>query len=175
MPRTPCGEDLKLGCDLEYAQQSDNSATADGVDYTADYYKVDLSGGLPAVGVGAGYEVLSSDGGDAFKTPLATGHKFNGWADVFLATPAQGLEDSYVYGTVTCPYSGVTLKLVYHSFESEQGSMDYGEEVDVVATLPLDDRITLVAKYANYEADSNADNPVASDVERFWVEANVAF
>lgn len=171
----PCGEDLKLGCDLEYAQQSDNSATADGVDYTADYYKVDLSGGLPAVGVGAGYEVLSSDGGDAFKTPLATGHKFNGWADVFLATPAQGLEDSYVYGTVTCPYSGVTLKLVYHSFESEQGSMDYGEEVDVVATLPLDDRITLVAKYANYEADSNADNPAASDVERFWVEANVAF
>ncbi|MBL7115546.1 MAG: alginate export family protein [Kiritimatiellae bacterium] len=171
----PCGEEFKLACDLEYAQQSDNSATVDGVDYRADYYKVDLSGGLPVVGVGAGYEVLGSDDGVSFKTPLATGHKFNGWADVFLVTPVQGLEDAYVYGSVTCPKTDVTLKVIYHNFESEQGSTDYGEEVDVVATLPLNENIKLIAKYANYDADGDADNPAANDVERFWVEANVAF
>ena len=30
------------------------------------------------------------------KSPLATLHKFNGFADVFLVTPDRGLEDLYV-------------------------------------------------------------------------------
>ena len=32
-----------------------------------------------------GYEVLGSDNGVGFYTPLATLAKFNGWADAFLA------------------------------------------------------------------------------------------
>ena len=31
----------------------------------------------------------------ALQTPLATLHKFNGWADLFLTTPNAGLEDAY--------------------------------------------------------------------------------
>src|SRR3546814_3361296 len=44
-------------------------------------------------------DVCSSDLGNgvvAFQTPLATLHAFNGWADRFLSTPGNGLEDIYV-------------------------------------------------------------------------------
>src|SRR3546814_11261136 len=50
-----------------------------------------------------GYEVLGGDDGTgnrAFQTPLATKHAFQGWADVFLTTPADGIEDAYVGATV---------------------------------------------------------------------------
>ena len=50
------------------------------------------------LGFKAGYEVLEGapTGGLAFVTPLATLHKFQGWADKFLATPASGIEDAYI-------------------------------------------------------------------------------
>ncbi len=48
--------------------------------------------------LGVGYELLGSDDGvAAFQTPLATLHKFNGFADQFLVTPAGGLQDIYFY------------------------------------------------------------------------------
>ena len=57
----------------------------------------------PVIG---GYELLGSDDGKvAFNTPLATKHKFNGWADKFLGTPKEGLED--VYLTAKGKVSGV--------------------------------------------------------------------
>ena len=43
-----------------------------------------------------------------FTTPLATLHKFQGWADKFLTTPPNGIEDLYVN-------AGVTLKGVGRS------------------------------------------------------------
>ena len=47
--------------------------------------------------------MLGSDGGvAAFQTPLATLHAFNGWADLFLTTPARGLRAwwaSVTFGT----------------------------------------------------------------------------
>ena len=79
----------------EYATQSDYADNP--ADYSTDYYA--LEGGIAAAGLTAkvGYEVLGSDnnGTASFKTPLATLHKFNGWADKFLVTPAAGLEDLY--------------------------------------------------------------------------------
>jgi hypothetical protein len=43
---------------------------------------------VASVNVKVGYELLGSDNGEyGFATPLATLHKFNGWADQFLGTP----------------------------------------------------------------------------------------
>ena len=170
-----CDNGLAVACMLEYAQQSDNSASLDGVDYSADYYMVDLGGSVKGLGLGAGLEVLGSDNGATFRTPLATGHKFNGWADVFLTAPAEGLQDLYAYVSGTCPLTGMKTKVVYHSFESDVGSVEYGDEIDVVASKALNDNLTLIAKYANYQADTSADNPRASDVERISIEASLAF
>ena len=47
--------------------------------------------------VKVGYKLLgSNDGQCGFVTPLATLHKFNGWTDYFLVTPAQSLEEVYL-------------------------------------------------------------------------------
>src|SRR3546814_8896470 len=54
-------------------------------DATLDWQTFSLNGN---------YEVLGSDAGVfAFQTPLATLHKFQGWADLFLTTPSAGVRD----------------------------------------------------------------------------------
>lgn len=167
---------ISARCELEYASQSDNSATTPGINYDADYYKVDLSGTCSGISLGAGYEVLGSDDGVPFRTPLATGHKFNGWADMFVVTPADGLEDAYVYASAKCPLDiGGTVRVVYHSFDSDEGSTEYGDEIDVIALKKLGENTTLIAKYSNFNADGDADNPLSDDVERFSIEANFVF
>ncbi|MBL7076968.1 MAG: alginate export family protein [Kiritimatiellae bacterium] len=167
---------VKSGLQLEYARQADNDGTTAGVDYDADYIMADLSTGLKGIGLGVGYEQLGSDNGSQFRTPLATGHKYNGWADVFLTAPAEGLQDTYAYINLKCPKDFMpTIKIVYHDFESDEGGISYGDEIDVVATKKCNDRLTLIAKYANYQADDGADNPRASDVERISVQAGLTF
>ena len=47
-------------------------------------------GPADTLSAGLGWEVLGGDEdepGEAFRTPLATLHAFNGWADQFLTTP----------------------------------------------------------------------------------------
>jgi Alginate export len=144
----------------EYAHQSD--AGDNPMSYTADYYH--LAPGISAFGVTitGGYEVLGSDNGAfAFTTPLATLHKFNGFADVFLVTPATGIEDLYVDVTYKVEglkgpmgfLNGLLLKGRYHDFSSEIGSIDYGEELDFYAKMPLGRGFYAEAKYADYRAD----------------------
>ena len=76
-------------------------------------------------------------GNAAFQTPLATGHAFNGWADVFLVTPATGLQDLYVFAQVTLPKVEMPLKVVYHDFQADSGGADYGHEIDVLLKKKL--------------------------------------
>ena len=166
---------IKFSGAFEYASQSDNSATTEGVDYRADYYKGDINGAFNIALGGIGLEVLGSDNGASFKTPLATGHKFNGWADVFLVTPAEGLRDSYAYIGATCPLTGSRIKAVYHSFASDTDSIDYGTEFDIIVTKKFTENLTAIGKYADYNADSDPDNPKSDDVQRFSVELSMAF
>ena len=49
----------------------------------------------------------NGSGNRAFQTPLATKHAFQGWADQFLTTPADGIEDAYL--GVTAPLLGGLL------------------------------------------------------------------
>ncbi len=120
-----------------------------------------------------GYELLGADEMDdgeyvSFRTPLATLHKFNGWADVFLVTPPTGLEDLYIGASAKLPY-GIVAKAFYHSFSSDEESIDYGDEIDLllVKGLPLG---KLIAKYANYSADE-----FGVDTERFSFEYTCNF
>ncbi len=121
-------------------------------DYDALYYMVDLGLSVKDVGTfGAGYEVLGSDDGNfAFRTPLATGHKFNGFADVFLVTPADGLEDFYVYfKPANLPY-GLKGLVRYHFFSGNDNIGSYGQEIDAVLTKKINDNLSVGAKYAYF-------------------------
>ncbi|MGD9602361.1 MAG: hypothetical protein AB7O21_18380 [Gammaproteobacteria bacterium] len=121
------------------------------------------------------HEHLGGDGGaDRFTTPLATGHAFQGWADRFLNTPGDGVEDTYV--TFQSGVSGFTLTVMYHWFASDRDHYAYGEELDWMLTKPVHPHCTVGLKYADYAADGNARNRVrnaatgqAADMRNLWL------
>ncbi len=163
----PIGETFKLNFMASYANQTDYKSNP--VDYSADYIAAELGASAFGFGLTAGYEELGSDDGlAAFQTPLATLHAFNGWADLFLTTPAAGLRD--YYGTLSKgfgnagPFKGLKAAVTYHKFESDFGSADYGEEWDASLGFKLGP-VGVLAKYANYDADS-----FAVDTEKFWLQ-----
>ncbi len=164
-------EDVKFVYRGEFASQSDLDNNPNG--YEVDYFHV--NGGLSAFGVTikGGVEQLGGEGSVAtdlnrFQTPLATGHAFNGWADVFLNTPGFGLRD--VYGMVVAKVYGVKLMGVYHDFTDDTGNMDLGQEYDFLVAKKFGKHYSLLAKYAYYNADG-----FATDRQKFWIQAGVSF
>jgi hypothetical protein len=157
----------KLGYALSAARQNDHARNPNR--YTASYYAGDLSLGIKSFTVGAGFEILGSDKGVAltsFQTPLATLHKFNGWADKFLVTPPNGLRDAYGSAGVTWKKLGkidtLTLAAIYHRFGSDRLGLRYGDEVDLQAVAKVK-RYTFTLKYADYQA-----NGFATDTKKLW-------
>jgi len=130
------GDEVKFLYAAEYAMQDAENGAGD---FDADYFM--LEGGIVIAGITAklGMEVLGSDDGSyGFATPLATLHKFNGWADVFLNTPAQGLVDTYISAGTKVGDVGLTLAL--HTFDADDDSPavdDMGSEIDFQAVMPL--------------------------------------
>jgi hypothetical protein len=167
----------------EYAQQSDYGDNPNDLD--SNYYLAELGYTVATVGLKAGYEVLggSDDGSSkvknsnlAFQTPLATKHAFQGWADVFLTTPTDGIADAYLGATM--PLLGGTAQAIYHDFSAEQGGDNYGEELDISYGHPIPGVKGLVAlaKYANYDS---ADNSISSfsnvDTQKFWLQLQYTY
>ena len=111
---------------LELATQATPATIPKRVE--ADYIRADLGLVIGKVTVGAGYEVLGGGDDGSFNTPLATLHKFNGWADKFLATPADGLSDFFM--SARCQHSGLEPGGVYHDFSADSGGASWGSEFD---------------------------------------------
>ena len=117
----------------------------------------------------AGWERLgSSPETGQFRTPLATLHAFNGWADRFLATPAGGLEDAYV--GLCARTGGLQWSATYHDFSADTGAARYGDEVDVEFRFAAPWGQTFAAKAALYDADTHS-----TDVEKFWGWTSMRF
>ncbi len=160
------GEDVKFLYALEFATQDNETADVD-----TDYSLVEL--GVSAAGFTAKItnEVLGSDDGiENFQTPLATVHKFQGWADVFLGgslfgtiAGGNGIDDTYITLS-TKKFGGVNLLAVYHEYESDEGSLDYGDEFNFQATKAFTKNYSGGIKYADYSADD-----FGSDKEILWV------
>ena len=150
-----------LNLSAAYATQSE--AGDSELDYDADYYMIEGGMNIAVVNVKLGYEVLGAGDGVGFKTPLATLHKFQGWADKFLVTPDDGIEDLYV--GATGKFGPVKLGAFYHDFQAEDSSNDYGTELDLVATWPINKQFSTQLKYANFSSDIDS----MSDTEKLWV------
>lgn len=164
---------VKFEYDATAAHQenyADNNA-----DVNEDYYAIAGSALWKRITARLGYEVFTGNGTVAFQTPLATGHKFQGLADVFLTTPGNGLEDLNVsLGYHTSPFfyfpKGIKIRATYHDFEAENGSTDMGSEVDLVAVFPLDHGFKIVTMYANYDGAN-----FAADRQKFSLGLNYNF
>ena len=167
----PLATGVKLNLAASYAQQSDWKGGP--VDFSVDY--IALEGGLAfkRLGITAGYEKLGGNGTRALQTPMATLHKFNGWADLFLVTPAGGLEDTYA--GVTYKFDqikaipGLNAAVTYHQYDSDLGSASYGHEWNASLGFRIS-KVNLLAKYAAYTARGFGVN-----TKKFWLQAEVAF
>nr|WP_324734405.1 hypothetical protein [Pseudomonas sp. IT1137] len=156
---------------LEYAQQKDYADNPQDLD--SDYYLAELGYTVKGVALKGGYEVLGGDSGPsnrAFQTPLATKHAFQGWADIFLLTPADGVEDAYV--GFTAPLLGGNLAAWYHDFSAERGSNNYGSEIDVsyAHAIPGVKGLVGLVKYSGYDADD-----FAVDTDKLWLQAQYSY
>lgn len=161
---------VNLSYAASYAVQSDYADNPN--DYEADYWALELSAAYgPATGI-VGYESLEGEGaGRRFITPLATGHKFQGWADVFLNTPNDGVEDLYVSGVYRLPidadyFSHTALTLSWHDFETERTGIDLGEEIDAQFTGAITPQVSFLVKYADF--DSSGEPGAPADATRTW-------
>ncbi|WP_341502477.1 alginate export family protein [Gallaecimonas sp. GXIMD4217] len=160
------GKADRLSWVLSYARQSDSGDNS--ADYDADYWLAELNWALGAVTLGVGYELLGSDNGQAFATPLATLHKFQGFADQFLATPATGIQDAYVKASGSL--AGGNWLLAIHDFSADVGGADYGQELDAQFAYPVNKHVKVLAKYAHYNADD-----LATDTDKLWLMAVASF
>lgn len=163
---------LKLSYVAEYATQSDYQSNPGN--YSVDYFALSAGLGWSNLTAKLSWERLEGNGANAFTTPLATLHAFQGFADVFLATPGTGLSD--VYGQLTYVVKDVpnlgNIKLSgwYHDFSSDVGSFDEGEEIDLQASISPWKGVSLLIKYAGY--NGTATRP---DVSKFWLMAGYKF
>ena len=139
--------------------------------YTVNRYNV--MGGLTAFNVTLQGAMEQKDGvgvNKTFITPLGTNHAFQGWADIFLVTPANGIRD--VFGTLSTTLNGgsVTLSGVYHNFHDDTGSIHYGNEWDFMATKKFGKHYSVLASYAYYNADR-----YDTDTQKIWMSGNISF
>ena len=171
----PVHEKVSLGYRGEFAYQTDYAESP--LDYGAEYYNIEASATIKPVSFGAGYEVLGTDsngnapGSASFRTPLATLHAFNGWADVFLTTPAKGLRDIYGFVQVTLPCD-VPVRAIYHKYEADSGGADFGQEINLLVSKKFGKYWTALAKYAYYDGK---DVPARFDVHKIWGQVEFNF
>jgi hypothetical protein len=164
------GDDIKIGYGLEYASQKENADNP--IAYSADYWRADLSAGLKLATIYLGAESLGGSNklpGQAFRTPLATLHAFNGWADKFLTTPGAGLNDVFV--GVKGNLAQWKWNAVYHDFTSQAGSLDYGTEFDASISRKFKENFGILFKAARFDSDSLA----YGDTTKFWVQLTADF
>lgn len=150
----------------EAALQTDNSHTAGaGYDELYLHFKLGLNRGKWQGGIG--YESLGGDGTQAFQTPLATLHAFNGWADTFLTTPANGLRDYYAWAGGPL-FAGVVGRLEAHYYTSDENSTTYGREYSLLLTRKINDNVSVLLKGSLY--DGQGAGAVGADKEKVWLQ-----
>lgn len=154
--------ELKLSYRAEYATQSDYGRSP--LRYSADYWNAELGLAAKPGLLAAGYEELGSDQNTGFKTPLATLHAFNGWADLFLATPGGGLRDTYGKLSANLP-GGFGFLAFYHDFQTDTG-IQLGHEWDLQITRKFGQHFTGLVKYAKFDRDSLT----VPNVKKLWVQ-----
>jgi hypothetical protein len=170
----PLSKKVKLNLAASYARQSDYQQNP--LSYGVDYFAAEAGLAFKGLGATVGYEKLGANAaaGRSFQTPMATLHKFNGWADLFLTTPTAGLQD--IYGGITYKFDGVkalpglNAAVTYHQFDSAIGGVDFGHEWNASAGFKVTRGTNLLVKYADYKAKGFGVN-----TSKLWLQVEFAF
>jgi len=155
--------DLRLLHRLEFARQTDHGSSP--LSYSAGYHSLELGLGVPAGSLTLGQERLGADHTAAFRTPIATLHAFNGWADVFTTTPAAGLRDGYARASVNLP-AAVTLNVIFHRFTLDRTGARAGDEWNAQLIRKFGAAWAAMVKWADFRRDAAA----FSNVRKLWFQ-----
>ncbi|MBM4208510.1 MAG: hypothetical protein FJ190_11060 [Gammaproteobacteria bacterium] len=166
---TPITDNLGVVYTAEWARQQDygHGKTA----YEVDRYN--FMGGMTAWNVtlmGAVEQLNGKGKNKTFDTPLGTNHAFQGWADLFLNTPDNGIRDVFGTAHVLLDRGNLVLTGVFHDFTDDTGNIHYGDEWDFQALWKFGKHYSVLAKYANYNADR-----FGTDTQKIWVQGNISF
>ena len=163
----PVGK-VKLAYAASYAAQTDYADNP--FDFDLAYSFGELTATFRQFGLGLGTEIMEGNGVKGFATPLSSLHKFQGWADKFLATPANGIADLYANASVNLKGVGMldTLAFIvtYHDYDAERGPADYGSEWDA-SIAAKHKRFNLMLKYADYQ---QGELPTARTTSKLWAQ-----
>jgi len=165
------GDDVDFFADYEFTYAHQVDAGANPVDYEADFIAAQVRLTRKQLGsLLVGYQLLGSDDGDfGFRFPLGTNHKFQGFADNFLTTPAVGLENLY-FGIATELPWGIKTSVTYHRFWSDEGNDDLGEEIDIAARKQFSPHWSGLLKAAYFNGDSGQ-----PETTRLWAQTTFTF
>jgi hypothetical protein len=161
---------VKFGYTASYANQDSNKDNP--LDYSLSYRLAEVSAGFKQFSVGLGQEFMEGNGTAGFSTPMGTLHKFQGWADKFLATPANGMDDRYVnvgFSTKNLGrFDSFSASVVYHTYQTDRASVDLGDEINVQLQAKWK-RFVGTVKYADYAAAG--ETPVTyRDTSKLWAQ-----
>lgn len=191
----PLNPNFRVHYTAEYAKQDDYADGDKRID--AHYSRLGGGAGYDNFNLRIDHEILSSNHSQyAFQTPYGTNHLFQGWVDKFLATPRQGIKDTFV--TATYKWDNVLFFADYHIIKSDDdfytvGSGNnangnkYGSEWNVAATWNVDKHWMAKVEYGkfteddHYAAAANTINNAAGirgrihDTEKLWLTGMYTF
>lgn len=169
----------------EYAKQDDYRGGNGLID--AHYFKVGGGAAYNNWSIRLDYEKLASnDSQYAFQTPLGTNHLFQGWADHFLATPRQGIDDVFITAAgnvdkckLYAEYHVLSADKKFQTLDGRLGS-EYGTEFDASIMYPFNAAFWAKLEYAKFnESDvygTSLQNAARKgDKEIVWVTAQYSF
>lgn len=165
-------EGWSAGWTVELARQSDYGSNPGRFDL--DYSLVSGRLAHGPISLVVAHERLDGNGVRGFQTPLATLHAFQGWADVFLTTPARGLTDVSATAAYTWAEPPVgrrwVLSASWREFTDADGDLDFGSEFDAAAQVTINDHWALEAKMAAFEGAG-----IFADRDKAWLSLEYRF
>ncbi len=170
---------LKAGAGSLYLEGAVQTEAGDKDSYTDYYGHVKYSQKVAGIAGSAGLVFQGAD----FVTPLQTAHKFNGFADAFLGSQLglvdwDGIADFYVSAVKAGLPGGIKAVGALHYFMDEDFSETYGWEADAVLIKPINENLTVLAKFAYYFGNNDNDSSfgrASADIAQASVQLDYKF
>ncbi len=165
----PITDKISLVYTAEYSNQQNYGHSP--VAFDVDRYNV--MGGLTLFNftLQGSMEQLGGKGiNRTFNTPLGTNAAFQGWANLFITTPPNGIRD--VFGTAIGQFNqgNTVATLAYHDFSDDTSNIHYGKEFDATVLQKFGKHYSVLARYAYYDADK-----FGTDTQKIWLQGNISF
>ena len=154
-PMIPLSSSINLIGLLEYAKQKDSGDNP--LKINADYIAAEAGIAAGGISYKMGYKVLQGDGTNKFTTPLAL--PLNGWTELFLVTPNDGMKLWMLSVKGAVPgVKGLSFTTIYYDYkpDTDHGT-NLGSEVDLGMEYKPSKQWLTGIRFAKYTADGNSD------------------